>query len=144
MGKKIFIFDYKILVSFLFLDGIFDFFDVIDVSEEYIGKYVEIGVEKIKLYIYFDEWDICFDEWYDFKFNGFIESCEVIDFFVCDCKVILYVWCCWWIDSEGYNVVFNCYDLVVSGISYLKEFVDVLKKIFGYVFGYGMFCGVDL
>lgn len=57
MGKKTSTFDYKTLASFLLPDGILDFFDVTDVSEEHTGKYAETGAEKIKLHIYLDERD---------------------------------------------------------------------------------------
>ena len=129
MGKKTSTFDYKTLASFLLPDGIFDFFDVTDVSEEHTGKYAETGAEKIKLHIYLDERDTRSDEWHDLKPNGFTESREVTDFPVRDRKVILHVRRRRWIDSEGHNVVLNRYDLVASGTSYSKEFADVLRWV---------------
>jgi hypothetical protein len=144
MGKKTSTFDYKTLASFLLPDGILDFFDVTDVSEEHTGKYAETGAEKIKLHIYLDERDTRSDEWHGLKPNGFTESREVTDFPVRDRKVILHVRRRRWIDSEGHNVVLNRYDLVASGTSYSKEFADVLKKIFGYVPGHGTFRGADI
>jgi hypothetical protein len=64
MGKKILHSTIR-LGSFLLPDGIFDFFDVTDVSEEHTGKYAETGAEKIKLHIYLDERDTRSDEWHD-------------------------------------------------------------------------------
>ncbi len=144
MTKKNDSFDYEKLVRYMLPNGILDYFEITDISEEVTGEKDETGSVIRILHIYLDERDLRDVTWHDLQPNGFTEPRQFNDFPQREHKVLLHVRRRRWLDQDGRNVVLESLPLVAVGTAYSVEFADFLKKMVGYLPGDGPMRGALL
>ncbi len=133
MAKKNTSFDYEKLVRYMLPNGILDYFEITNVSEEVTNEKDDTGTVIRILHIYLDERDLRDVTWHDLQPNGFTEPRQFNDFPQREHKVLLHVRRRRWLDQDGRNVVLESLPLVAVGTAYSVEFADFLKKMVGYL-----------
>lgn len=111
------------IISFFLPDGMIDWFEVVNMSEEpNTGKTQADILYSSILNIYLDERDNREGEQLGLKPNGFTEATVIKDYPIRNRKVLLHVRRRRYLDADGRNIILNQYPLTADGTKVSVEF----------------------
>ena len=113
---------YKGLAIYILPDGVTNYFDLVDFSEEPARKVDQLY--KTELHLYLDERDNRPEGFAGIKPNGFTEEKQILDFPVRNRRTVLHVRRRRWLTTEGKSVIVPLADaakIAYEGTSYSKE-----------------------
>lgn len=120
---------YKGLAIYILPDGVTDYFDLVDYSEEAVHK--DDRLNKKELHLYLDEKDNRPEGFAGIKANGFTEEKKILDFPVRGRSTVLHVRRRRWLTAEGKSITVPLADaakIAYEGTSYSKELALFLKR----------------
>lgn len=123
---------YKGLAMYVLPEGVTDFFDLVDFSEDPAG--VPSQLYKKELHLYLDEKDNRPEGFAGIKPNGFTEEKKILDFPVRTRKTVLHVRRRRWLTADGRNALVPLEgraEIAHDGTSYSKELALFLKRADG-------------
>lgn len=113
------------LLSHILPSGFAEYFDLIDVKEEYRNG-------ELLLHLYLNEKDIQPVGLSDLRPNGFYAESCINDFPIRDHRTVLHVRRRRWKDEEGKSYS-RSWELTAQGTRHSKEFAAFLKELLGYI-----------
>lgn len=123
MEKKSSIINTDFIISFFLPDGMIDWFEVVNITEESnTGKTQADILYNSILNIYLDERDNREGEQLGLKPNGFTEATVIKDYPIRNRKVLLHVRRRRYLDADGRNIILNQYPLTSDGTKVSVEF----------------------
>ena len=123
---------YKGLAIYILPDGVTNYFDLVDFSEEPARKVDQLY--KTELHLYLDERDNRPEGFAGIKPNGFTEEKQILDFPVRNRRTVLHVRRRRWLTTEGKSVIVPLADaakIAYEGTSYSKELALFLNRADG-------------
>lgn len=123
---------YKGLAIYILPDGVTNYFDLVDFSEEAAAKGDQLY--KTELHLYLDERDNRPEGFAGIKPNGFTEEKKILDFPVRNRRTVLHVRRRRWLTAEGKNAIVELSDtakIAYEGTAYSKELALFLKRADG-------------
>ena len=123
---------YKGLAIYILPDGVTNYFDLVDFSEEPAAKGEQLY--KTELHLYLDERDNRPEGFAGIKPNGFTEEKKILDFPVRNRRTVLHVRRRRWLTAEGKNAIVELSDtakIAYEGTAYSKELALFLKRADG-------------
>ena len=123
---------YKGLAIYILPDGVTNYFDLVDFSEEPARKVDQLY--KTELHLYLDERDNRPEGFAGIKPNGFTEEKQILDFPVRKRRTVLHVRRRRWLTTEGKSVIVPLADaakIAYEGTSYSKELALFLNRADG-------------
>lgn len=123
---------YKGLAIYILPDGVTNYFDLVDFSEEAAAKGDQLY--KTELHLYLDERDNRLEGFAGIKPNGFTEEKKILDFPVRNRRTVLHVRRRRWLTAEGKNAIVELSDtakIAYEGTAYSKELALFLKRADG-------------
>lgn len=123
---------YKGLAIYILPDGVTNYFDLVDFSEEAAAKGEQLY--KTELHLYLDERDNRPEGFAGIKPNGFTEEKKILDFPVRNRRTVLHVRRRRWLTAEGKNAIVELSDtakIAYEGTAYSKELALFLKRADG-------------
>ena len=123
---------YKGLAIYILPDGVTNYFDLVDFSEEPARKGDQLC--KTELHLYLDERDNRPEGFAGIKPNGFTEEKQILDFPVRNRRTVLHVRRRRWLTPEGRSVILPLAEaakIAYEGTSYSKELALFLNRADG-------------
>jgi hypothetical protein len=123
---------YKGLAIYILPDGVTNYFDLVDFSEEPARKGALLY--KTELHLYLDERDNRPEGFAGIKPNGFTEEKQILDFPVRNRRTVLHVRRRRWLTPEGKSVTLPLAEaakIAYEGTSYSKELALFLNRADG-------------
>lgn len=123
---------YKGLAIYILPDGVTNYFDLTDFSEEPARKVGQLY--KAELHLYLDERDNRPEGFAGIKPNGFTEEKQILDFPVRNRRTVLHVRRRRWLTTDGKSVIVPLADaakIAYEGTSYSKELALFLNRADG-------------